>query len=66
MPKPFSCRLFGFPLLSYYLRHDAGWLRLFGVGIGWKDLRRHRLTFGERNGHKRHVRIGYYSFAWLG
>jgi len=42
-----------------------GWFRLFGRGIGWKDTRRHRLLFSERNGLTPHVMIGPWSIAWL-
>jgi hypothetical protein len=30
-----------------------GWFRLFGVGLYWKDVRRHRLTFSQRYGRER-------------
>ena len=35
-----------------------GWIRLFGLGVGWKDVTIHKLLFSERNGHKRGLRIG--------
>jgi len=28
-----------------------GWFRLFGYGLMWKDTRKHRLLFSERNGY---------------
>lgn len=48
-----------------YFTRDGGWFRLFGRGFGWKDLRKSRLTFSERNGFKKHIEIGNWSFAWL-
>lgn len=42
-----------------------GWFRLFGAGVGWKDTRRYRLSFSERNGHKKHAMIGAWSFSLL-
>jgi len=51
--------------IQFYAAFGYGWLRLFGVGFGWKDLRQHRLTFSERNGYKRYCKIGHWAFAWL-
>ncbi len=50
---------------SLYRTDGAGWVRLFGVGFRWKDLRKYNLSFSERNGHKRHLEVGRWSFAWL-
>ena len=52
-------------LFSAYVVGGAGWFRLFGRGIGWKDTRRFRLTFSERNGYKKHMMLGPWSFAML-
>ena len=35
-----------------------GFFRLFGVGIGWKDITRHGLMFSERNGYCSYFTIG--------
>lgn len=35
--------------------------RLFGYGLAFKDTRRHRLYFSERNGLGRQLRVG----PWL-
>ena len=43
----------------------GGWIRIFGVGFGWKNLNHHPLMFSERNGFKKHFEIGRWSFAWL-
>lgn len=43
-----------------------GWFRLFGRGLAWKDTRRHRLLFSERNGYVRHLMVGPWSITWLG
>lgn len=42
-----------------------GWFRVLGYGIGWKDTRVVRPLFSERNGLKRHYRIGAWSFQLL-
>ena len=52
-------------LLSAYVINGAGWFRLFGYGIGWKDTRRFSLTFSERNGYKKHLMLGPWSLAFL-
>ena len=41
----------------------SGFVGLFGHGVGWKDLRQMPLSFSERNGHKRQITVGHYSFA---
>lgn len=51
---------------SAYIVAGGGWFRLFGAGIGWKDTRLFPLTFSERNGYKRHLMLGAWSFAVLG
>lgn len=51
------------PCFSAYIVHGGGWFRLFGAGLGWKDTRRIPLSFSERNGYKRHLMIGAWSFA---
>ena len=51
--------------LSAYVVGGAGWFRLFGYGIGWKDTRHFRLTFSERNGYKKYLMLGPWSLAFL-
>jgi hypothetical protein len=53
------------PLLQVHTRPGSGWLRVFGFGITWKDTRRHRLIFSERNGYCKHILIGHWSFSFL-
>lgn len=50
---------------SLYTMPGGGWFRLFGRGIGWKDLRKIPLSFSERNGYKRQVTILWWSFAFI-
>ena len=50
---------------SAYVMRGAGWLRLFGRGIGWKDTRRFSLTFSERNGYRKRLMIGPWSISVL-
>ena len=60
MPKTKQARLF-----SAYLATGCGWFRVLGAGIGWKDTRRVPLSFSERNGYKKHLMLGAWSFAVL-
>lgn len=48
---------------SAYSMPGGGWFRLFGAGLGWKDTRRIPLSFSERNGYKKHLMVGAWSFA---
>lgn len=34
------------------------WIRLFGHGIGIKSLKRWSLTFSQRNGFQKYIKIG--------
>ena len=43
----------------------AGWVRLFGYGIAWKDVSTHPMLFSERNGYVKTLRIGRWSFRLL-
>ena len=52
-------------VFQLFTMDGGGWIRVFGAGFGWKDTRKHGLTFSERNGYKRHFEIGAWSFAWL-
>lgn len=42
-----------------------GFFRLFGVGIGWKDITRHGLMFSERSGYWSFVMLGKWMFKLL-
>lgn len=52
-------------IFQCYLTRTGGWFRLFGIGMGYKDLRHSPLVFSERNGFKSHFEIGNWSFAPL-
>ena len=43
-----------------------GVVRLFGVGIRWKDRTKHHVFWSERNGKPLSFRVGRYSFTLLG
>jgi len=51
--------------LQVFADADGGFIRVFGRGFGWKDLRKRPLMFSERNGYKKHIEIGNWSFAWI-
>lgn len=46
---------------------EAGlwWIRIFGAGISWKNIRTHPLLFSERIGRRQGLRLGTWQFHWL-
>lgn len=46
--------------------HTLGYVRLFGVGIRWKDRTKHHVFWSERIGKRPSFRVGRYSFTLLG
>lgn len=44
---------------SWYIKRGFGWFRFFDKrGLHWKNIDQHRLTFSERNGNTKYVKIG--------
>lgn len=64
-PKSRSLRLFGFRFWSFYYHNKFGWCRLFGKGLKWKDISIHGLTFSERGGYSKGLRIGKWLISYL-
>ncbi len=52
-------------VFSKYRRKGFWWFRIFGYGLHGKDITKNDLTFSERNGFSRHLKIGRWSFKWL-
>jgi hypothetical protein len=52
-------------IMSYYIVCGFGWIRVFGIGIKWKDTTKHNLIFSERIGKKKYLKIGKYAFGYL-
>ncbi len=50
---------------SSYYSDRLLWFRIFGKGLIIKDIRRHPLTFSERNGYKTVLKIGNYAIRVL-
>jgi hypothetical protein len=49
-----------------YTEKGFGWFRVFGIGLHWKDITKHKLLFSERNNiHSNHIMIGKWRFAYL-
>ena len=46
--------------------YTLGFVRLFGVGIRWKDRTKHHVFWSERSGKRPSFRVGRYSFTLLG
>jgi len=41
------------------------WFRIFGYGLHIKDMTKHPPLFSERNGNRKHLRIGKWSIGIL-
>ena len=47
-----------------YLTEDGGWIGVFGKGFNWK----HKdcgLTFSQRNGYSKYLKLGNYIVSYL-
>lgn len=53
------------PPLSWMSTPGGGWFRIAGFGLAWKDTRKHRPLFSERNGFRRSLMIGHWSITAL-
>lgn len=51
--------------ISWYVEGGAGWFRLFGYGIYWRDSHKTRLSFSERYGYVKVFRIGRLAIRFL-
>lgn len=52
-------------IFSSYYEKGIGWFRIFGIGIHWKDISRHKMYFSERNGYVKYLKIGSWIFKLL-
>jgi len=48
-------------IISYSFTLDRGWLRIFKYGVKYKNISI-GLTFSERNGYTKYIKIGKYVF----
>lgn len=51
--------------ISWYVKGGAGWFRLFGYGIYWRDTRRYKILFSERKGYSKVLRVGNFLVRFL-
>jgi len=51
--------------ISTYFDDGQWWIRIFGLGIVAKNIRKHPLLFSERNGMIKRLQIGRWSFRLL-
>lgn len=54
-----------YPLLCGYPLLALGWFRILGVGLHWKDTRKHGLTFSQRIGKEPMWRVGWFAVGVL-
>lgn len=46
------------------IMNNAGWIRIFGIGISWKHEKL-GLSFSERIGKRKYIKIGSWIFGYL-
>jgi hypothetical protein len=63
--KQYVLRLFGVGIWATCTSKDAGWIRILGKGISWKDTTTQEPLFSERNGYRKNIRIGKWLLTWL-
>lgn len=52
----YSLRI-NFSVICWHIEKSIGWIRLFGVGISWKNINIHPLLFSQRNGYQKTLTI---------
>ena len=52
-------------IFSHYSSEGRGWFRIFGRGLKWKDTNRYDLSFSQRYGHERYIKIGKWLVGYL-
>lgn len=52
-------------IFAFYYRNRFGWFRIFGLGLKFKDVTIHGLTFTQRNKFKKRLRIGKWAIGIL-
>lgn len=62
--KGYKLRLFNVTLWESNYFVNAGWFRLFGIGIKWKQEKLGYL-FSERNGYKKYFKVGKWVISYL-
>ncbi len=57
-----ACILLG---THVYYHNQAGWIRIYGYGIHFKNNKVHRPYFSERNGYVKYLKVGSWRIGWL-
>ena len=52
-------------VFCHYKGDGFYWFRLFGRGLKFKDITKHRLLFSERNGYEKYIKIGNWIVGYL-
>lgn len=63
--KAYSFSLFGVCVWAHYYYKRFGWVRLFGVGLKFKDTSIHPLIFSEKYGKHKGIQISKWHIGWL-
>jgi hypothetical protein len=55
-----SLKLFNMSVFSFYKIDGLLWFRIFGYGLHFKDITKHKLMFSERISKRKRLMIGFY------
>jgi hypothetical protein len=64
-PFDFAFRIFGCTIFSVYHTLGFGFVRILGIGFDWKNTKIRPMTFSERTGYKKYLRIRNWVFTYL-
>ena len=45
-------------MIKYYRGNGRFWIRFFGIGFAIRDIAKHGLSFSERGGYEKYIRLG--------
>lgn len=64
VPKQYFVKILNSYIFCISYGNLSGWFRVLGVGLRWKHRSR-GLSFMERNGFRKYVKIGEYIITYL-
>jgi hypothetical protein len=57
-------KVYSFLKFSLFYTKKYAWIRLFNMGLSFKDVSIHGLTFSERSGFKKRIQIANWSISF--
>lgn len=52
-------------IFNYHIEKDFGYFMIFGRGLHWKNIKIYPLTFSERSGYEKYLKIGKWIITYL-